>query len=171
MIHIDSICGERQSTAKAHNLLPRRGSTGLRFQLLLVLPLLLVLSACSDKALQTVAKASRDISAANLALQNTVITAQQSGALTADQAGYVVTVTLKVAQADQQVNAAISGINALAPADKSKILAILQPVIDAVNQAVTTGVVPIQNQTIKTSIMAALTTIQAALATVKAVVG
>ncbi len=77
----------------------------------------------------------------------------------------------QIAQADQQLNGAISGVNALAPADKSKILAILQPVIDAVNQAVTTGVVPIQNQTIKASIMAALTTIQAALATVKAVVG
>jgi hypothetical protein len=133
--------------------------------------LLLFTQACSDKALQTTAKASRDISAANLAIQNTVIQAQQSGALTIDQARPIIQVTLTVAQADQQLNAAISGINALAPADKSKILAILQPVIDAVNQAVTTGVVPIQNQTIKTSITAALTTIQAALATVKAVVG
>ena len=142
-----------------------------RFLLSSVFLALLCLVGCSDKALQTVAKASRDIAAANLAIQNTVITAQQSGAITVEQARYVIEISLKIAQADQQVNAAIAGLNALAPADKSKILAILQPVIDAVNQAVTTGVVPIQNQTIKTSIMAALTTIQAALATVKAVVG
>ncbi len=142
-----------------------------RFLLSSVFLALFVLVGCSDKALQITAKASRDIAAANLAIQNTVIQAQQSGAISVEQARYVIEVSLKIAQADQQLNGAISGVNALAPADKSKILAILQPVIDAVNQAVTTGVVPIQNQTIKTSIMAALTTIQAALATVKAVVG
>jgi hypothetical protein len=130
----------------------------------------LCLTGCSDKALQTTAKASADIAAANSALANTLISAQQAGTLTADQIRPILQVNLQIAQADQQVNTAIAGISALTPAQKTQILAILQPVVAAVAGAVTqTNLIP--NATIKTSILASLTAIQAALATVQAVIG
>lgn len=119
-------------------------------------------TGCSDKALQTVAKASADIAAANAALGNTLISAQQSGTLTVDQVRPILQVTLTIAQTDQQVNQAISGLTALTAAQKTSILAQLQPVIQAVNGAVQQTNL-ITNQTLKTSILASLTTIQAAL--------
>lgn len=134
------------------------------------LVLLLLLAACSDKALQTTAKASRDIAAANLALSTTLISAAQSGALTDEYVRPILNVSLQVAQAGKQVDAAIAGINQLAPADKTKILAIIQPVITAVNNGVAQTAL-IKNDTIKTEVMAALTTIQAALASVRVAVG
>jgi hypothetical protein len=119
-------------------------------------------TGCSDKALTTIAKASADIAAANSSLGLTLMNAQQSGALTVDQVRPILQVTLTVAQADQKVNQAIAGLTALTPAQKTSILAQLQPVIQAVNDGITQTNL-ITNQNMKTTIMAALTTIQAAL--------
>lgn len=130
--------------------------------------LALMLVGCSDKALQTTAKASADIAAANAALGNTLINAQQSGALTADQVRPILQVTLQIAQADQQVNQAISGLTSLTAAQKTSILATLQPIVQAVTGAVSQTNL-ITNSTVKTSILASLTTIQAALTAVQAV--
>ena len=142
-------------------------------QLYLAISILFLLSglvACSDKALQTTAKASRDIAAGNIALQNTIIQAQSAGTLTADQIRPIVQVTLTVGQAGKQLDAAILGITQLSPADKTKILAILQPVVAAVADGIAATNL-ITNQTIKTEVMAALTTINAALATARGVLG
>lgn len=134
-----------------------------------VLLICFVLSSCSDSALQATSKAMVDISAANLAIQNTVITGQQNGGLTVAESAPVIQVTLQVAQAGKQIDAAIAGINALAPADKQKILAILQPVITAVqNEATGLNIV---NPTAKTAILGSLATIQAALATARIALG
>jgi hypothetical protein len=133
-----------------------------RFLLSSVFLALFVLVGCSDKSLQTVAKASADIAAANSSLGLTLINAAQSGALTADQVRPILQVTLTIAQVDQKVNQAIAGLTALTPAQKASILAQLQPVIQAVNDGIAQTNL-ITNQTLKTSIMAALTTIQAAL--------
>ncbi len=137
---------------------------GPRFLFLTIclLALFTGLVGCSDKALQTTAKAAADIAAANAALGNTLINAQVSGALTADQVRPILQVTLQIAQADQSVNQAIAGLTALTPAQKTSILAQLQPVIQAVNNAVAQTNL-ITNATMKTSILASLTTIQAAL--------
>jgi hypothetical protein len=129
-----------------------------------------VLGACSDKALQTAAKASRDIAAANIALQSTIIQAQQQGTLTPDQIRPIVEVTVTVGQAGKQLDAAINGLNSLAPADKTKILAILQPVVASLANGVASTNL-ITNQTIKTTVMASLTAMQAALATLQGVLG
>lgn len=142
-----------------------------RLYFIICIALLIAAVGCSDKALTTVAKASRDVAAANLAIENTVLSANQTGTLTDAQARPFIELHLKIGQAGLLVDKAVAGLNALAPADKAKILAILQPLIDSVNQAATTGVIPITNQTVKTEILAALTTIQAALATAKAVLG
>jgi hypothetical protein len=126
------------------------------------------LVGCSDKALQTTAKASRDIAAADLALETTLIQAQAQGTLTADQIRPIVGVTVTVAEAGKQLDAAITGINSLQSADKKKIIAILQPVILAVGNGITqTGL--ITNPSLKTAIMASLTALQTALATIQGV--
>jgi hypothetical protein len=127
-------------------------------------------TGCSDKALQQVAKASRDIAAANLAIENTVLSANQAGTLTDATARPFIKLHLQIGQAGIQLDSAIRGVNALAPADKAKILAVLQPVIQSVNGAVAQTSL-ITNQTVKTEILGALTTIQAALAVARVAVG
>jgi hypothetical protein len=134
----------------------------------LILALILMQSGCSDSALTTVAKGSADIAAANAALGNTLINAQIAGTLTADQVRPILQVTLQIAQADQSLNQAISGLSALTAAQKTSILAQLQPVVQAVNDAVAQTNL-ITNQTLKTSIMASLTAIQLALTTMQGV--
>lgn len=138
--------------------------------LLLTGVMLFTTVGCSDKALQTTAKASRDVAAANLALSSTLIQAAQSGALTDEYVRPILQVSLQVAQAGKQVDAAIAGISQLSPADRTKILAIIQPVIASLNTAVSQTAL-IKNDTIKTEVMAALTTIQAALASVRVAMG
>lgn len=123
---------------------------------------LLVLSGCTN-ALQTLSKAMVDASAANLALQTTVITAQQNGSITVDEARPIVTLNLTFAQAGKNVDSAISGISSLSPAQKSNILSIIQPVIAAATAEANT--VNIANATVKTAVLASLATLQAALAT------
>ena len=134
-----------------------------------LLAIALCLTACSDSALVATSKAMVDISAGNLAIQSTVITAQQSGAITADEARPVIQLTVEIATAGKNVNTAIAGISTLAPADKTKILAILGPVITSVQNEATT--LNIANPTVKTAILATLATIQAALATVRVALG
>lgn len=136
----------------------------------LILAFVLIQSSCSDKALQTVAKASRDIAAANLALSSTLISAAQTGALTDEYVRPILNVSLQIAQAGKQVDAATSGVNQLSATDKTKILAIIQPVIVSLNNAVAQTNL-IKSETIKTEVMAALTTIQAALASVRVAMG
>lgn len=129
----------------------------------------LTLTACSDSALTTTSKAMVDISAGVLAIQSTVITAQQSGSITVDEARPVVQLTIEIASAGKNVDAAIAGVSNLAPADKSKILAILGPVIISVQNEATS--LNIANPTVKSAILASLATIQAALATVRVALG
>jgi len=128
----------------------------------------LVLAGCSDKTLSTVAKASSDIASANAGLGTTLINAQQAGTLTADQVRPILQVTLTIAQVDQDVNKAIAGLTALTPAQKTSILAQLQPIVQAVNSGIASTNL-ITNQSLKTTIMASLTAIQAAITTVSAV--
>ncbi len=138
--------------------------------LLLTGVMLFTTVGCSDKALQTVTKASRDIAAANLAIENTVLSASQAGTLTDATARPFIQLHLQIGQAGLQLDSAIRGVNALTPADKTKILAVLQPVIQSVNSAVAQTSL-ITNQTVKTDVLAALTTIQAALAVARVAVG
>lgn len=136
----------------------------------LCLTFLLFQAACTDKALQQLSTASIDVSAGNLALQTTVITAVQNGSLTADQARPVIQISLQVAQAGKQVDAAIRGISTLSATDKTKILAILQPVIAAITSAATQSQL-IPNSNVRTEVLAALATVQSALAVARVAVG
>lgn len=129
----------------------------------------LVLTSCSDSALTAIAKAMPVVASANQTVLTTVTSAQAAGVMTADEARPIVQINLEVAQAGKQVDAAIAGLNSLTPAQKLTISAQIAPIATAVTNTVAT--LQIKDQTTKTAILAALTTIQTALAAVTVALG
>ena len=140
-----------------------------RFALLAAIAVALSLSACSDSALTTLSKGMVDISAANQAVTATVITAQQNGTMTVDEARPILQVTLQIAQTGTQVDATIKGLSALTPAQKASVLAQINVLAAGVTQTV--GTLNIGNATAKAAVLASLTTIQTVLATLTVALG
>lgn len=130
---------------------------------------LLFQAACSDSALTALSKGMVDISAANAAVTSTVITAQQSGTLTADEARPVLQISLQVAQTGKQVDATIQGLASLTPAQKQSLLPQIQTLAAGISNTVAT--LNIANSTVKTAVLASLTTIQTVLATLTVALG
>lgn len=140
-----------------------------RFALLAAIAVALSLSACSDSALTTLSKGMVDISAANQAVTATVITAQQNGTMTVDEARPILQVALQIAQTGTQVDATIKGLSALTPAQKASVLAQINVLAAGVTQTV--GTLNIGNATAKAAVLASLTTIQTVLATLTVALG
>lgn len=127
------------------------------------------LTACSDSALTTLSKGMVDISAANAAIATTVISAQAAGTMTADEARPILQITLQVAQTGKAVDSTIRGLTTLTPAQKTMILPQVQVLSTGIASAVAT--LNISNTTIKTAVLASLTTINAALTTITVALG
>ena len=127
------------------------------------------LTACSDSALTTLSKGMVDISAANAAITTTVIAANASGTMTADEARPILQITLQVAQTGKAVDATIRGLTALTPAQKTSVLPQIQVLATGITNAVST--LNIGNPTVKTAILVSLTTMQTALATITVALG
>lgn len=127
------------------------------------------LAACSDSALTALSKGMVDISAGNQALTTTVINAQASGAMSADEARPVLQITLQVAQTGKTIDATIRGLTALTPAQKQSILPQIQVLATGITNSVAT--LNIANPAVKTAVLASLTTIQIALTTVSVALG
>jgi hypothetical protein len=89
--------------------------------------------------------------------------------MTADEARPILQINLQIAQAGKQIDATIKGLSTLTPAQKSSVLATLQPITAGITNTVAT--LNISNSTVKTAILASLTTIQAALTTLTVALG
>ena len=127
------------------------------------------LTACTDSALTALSKGMVDISAANAAITTTVIAANASGTMTADEARPILQITLQVAQTGKAVDATIRGLTALTPAQKTSVLPQIQVLATGITNAVST--LNIGNPTVKTAILVSLTTMQTALATITVALG
>lgn len=137
-----------------------------------ILPLLLVAllaTACTDADLNTVAKALTGTAAAVSVFQSTVIQAGQSGLITEAVTRQLLEAAIQVDQAGQQAVAVTRGINALAPADRTNLLEILNPVIAALSNVQSTLLMNIQDTGTRQTIEAGIMLIQTSLNTAKLV--
>lgn len=142
---------------------------GIRVKISAVLLLAVVISACTDSSLQKVAQAVGDYQSGLTAIQNTLLTANQQGTITNAEAAPLVSTLITLNQGGQQASAAIRNINALSPTDKTKLLAILPPLVTAVQNAINANIVAIKNKAIHDNLLLALTGVQTALNTVQIV--
>ncbi len=131
---------------------------------------LLLLTACTDRDLETLSQALRDSAAAIGILQTAVIQANAQGLLSDDATRTILTAAVRVNEAGLQATAMTRQLNALGPTDRRNVLAVLQPVIGSIAGAVAAvplGVEPNVRQNIILSlqaIQAALNSAQLALA-------
>lgn len=130
--------------------------------------LLLFSSACSNGSLAAVGKAELAVSTACSAAFQTVTMAAATNPPLIDQttANNIVSVLLKIEQANQQAETATQAISTLSAANQANLLAIIQPIQTAIANAVTQGTVGIKDPTTQTSVVAALTAVQVAITAV-----
>lgn len=134
----------------------------------LISPLLLsivLLTGCTDADLTTVAKALNDTAQSIGVLQTTVIAANYQKLMSDTVTHQILTEAVRVNQAGQQAVAITRGINALKPADRTNLLAILKPIIASLQDTQTSVAVGITNQKTQQDIQAILGLIQASLNT------
>ncbi len=121
---------------------------------------LLLVTACADADLATVAQALNDAASGVGILQTAVLSAADQHLISVPVTRTFLTLATRINQAGKEAVAVTRQINALVPADRSNLLQILTPVIAAVANAQT---VLIDNPTAQQNIRAALLLIQTAL--------
>ncbi len=143
-------------------------NTNLR--VLIVLTLVLTLTACSDGQLTKLSQSLDDVAKGVGAAQSIVIAAQAQGNMSVDDTARILQLCAKINTAGQQATAVTRKITSLDAASRGNILAILQPIVSAVNDAVSNGTVGITNQTVKQTLQAALVAIQTGLSAAQVVI-
>ena len=128
--------------------------------------LAVMLTACQDASLEKIAKGLNEAAATAGILQTTVIESERIGLMTTDQARNILEGCVKVNEAGREAVAVTRRINALDPSTRTSLLAIVNPVITAVNNLVETGTVNITNPATKQKIQLLLLTLQTTLSAV-----
>lgn len=129
---------------------------------LFVFVLLVPLVGCTDANLKKIAQ-ELDVTAKTVAtLQTTVIDANTKKLISEADTRTILTLCIQVSQAGQQATAATRAINALGPADRTQLTAILAPVITSVGN-VASQTIAISNpqtaETVKTLVLTLQTTL------------
>lgn len=134
----------------------------------LISPLLLsivLLTGCTDADLTTVAKALNDTAQSVGVLQTAVISANNDKLISDQVTRQILTEVVRVNQAGRQAVAITRGINALKPADRTTLLAILNPVIASLADTQSSIAVGITNSKTQMDVQAIIGLIQASLNT------
>jgi len=143
-----------------------------RLRTLPLILVLLILPACTDKDLETVGKSLLTTSQALGTLQGAVLSANTSTPqlLTDDATRSILEVCVKINQAGLEASQITRSINALSPTDRTKLLAVLDPIILVVGNAVTgSSSLGITDTKTKDAITASLLLIQTSLNSAKLV--
>lgn len=140
-----------------------------KFRLLYILVLTLLLTSCTDPDLTKVAKALNDTAQGISVFQTTVIQANTQKLLSDGMTRTLLESALRVDNAGQRAVAITRGLNALAPADRTNLLAILVPVINALADTQTSITLGIKDAGTQTNIRASLLLIQTSLNTAQLV--
>jgi len=141
----------------------------------LIAPLLaicLCLAACTDAALQKAAKAIDGVASANDALAKTIIAEQANGTISESDARLILNgVCAKVSSA-VIVTANLTQQYTTFPAGaKVTIAPLLQPILDAISQALATGITGIKNAQVKANIQTSLQLVQTGMLAAQAAIG
>lgn len=129
----------------------------------LVLLLCLSMAACSDNRLESVAKGLNEAATTVGILQTTVIEAERQALVTTEQARTILEASIKVNQAGLEAVEVARTVSRLDTATQVKLMAILPPMIGAVNNLVQNGTAGITDQATKDKIQLLLVSLQAIL--------
>jgi len=140
--------------------------------LALVLVAALCVAACTDKDLETVARSLQVTSQALGTLQGSVLSGNVATPklISDDATRSILEVCIKINEAGLETSRVTRTINALSPTDRVQILAILDPVIKAVEDALTgTSSLGITDIKTRDAVTASLLLIQTSLNSAKLV--
>lgn len=121
--------------------------------------------------LQVAVVAEADIASAIGQIQTTLISGNASGVIPDSVVSSVLAVTVKVAQADQQVTSITQGLTALTPAQQTSIAAILPPISQAISASITSGLIPIKDANTQAAVRALLVTLQTTISGLQLAMG
>jgi hypothetical protein len=128
-----------------------------------VVTALLFQSACSASTIAAVAKSEAVIESSCNAAFTLVVQGNTSGLISTADATAINTIILKVEQANGIALTATAAMNELTAAGQASLLADLQPLVAALNTAVTSGTSGIKDPTTQKNVLEALTLIQTGL--------
>lgn len=140
---------------------------------ILALPLALLLWGCPSTTPSTPAPpktpiqkaviAEADISDSIGQLQTAVIMGNQQGIIPDAVVAKILNITVKLALSDQQATNITKGLTTLTPAQQASIVALFTPMLAAISDSITNGLIPIKNVDTANSIRLLLTTLQGTL--------
>lgn len=128
-------------------------------------------SAPPKTPLQKAVIAEADIADTIGQIQTALIAGSQQGIIPDAVVSSILSVTVKVALADQQVTKITQGLSALTPAQQSSIAAILPPISQAISDSITNGLIPIKNANTQAAVRALLITLQGTVAGLQLAMG
>lgn len=133
-----------------------------RIVLVIVLVLALALSACSDKNLETLAKALNDTAQGVAVLQTVVIDAERQQLISRDVTRNILEFSIKINQAGQDAVMITRTLDSLEEPDRQKLLTILMPIINQLADTQTlANAVPDAN--VRQKVLGAMSLIQASV--------
>lgn len=129
----------------------------------------LVNVGCTDTQLTKLSQALNDVALSMGTLQTTVITANQQKLISDGDTETILRLCYKINAGGQEASKVTRALTKLTAPASSSVLAILQPILTAVNDSLTSGLVNIKDPTTKTNVYAALVAIQTALNTAQTI--
>jgi hypothetical protein len=136
---------------------------------LLVVLVLLSNVACTDSQLTNLSKALNDVALGMGSLQTTVIAGNKAGAISDTDTETILRLCFRINAAGQEASKVTRSLTKLDAASASSVLAILKPVLDAVNESVASGTLGIKDPQVKSTVTSVLITIQTALNTAQVI--
>lgn len=130
----------------------------------LALAMTLSLCACSDKRLRDIVVAADKVADTVAIIQKTAVDAETAGVLNRDQTRAIMQLSIQISQANNRAMDVARDLSKLDEPSRQQLLAILTPLISAVNKGVVDqNIVGIENQQTREAIRGALVAIQTSL--------
>lgn len=136
---------------------------------ILLVFVLLVNVGCTDAQLTNLAKALNDVALGMGSLQTTVIAGNKAGAISDTDTESILRLCFRINAAGQESSKVTRSLTKLDAASSSSVLAILRPVLAAVNESVASGMLGIKDPQVKSTVTSVLVTIQTALNTAQVI--
>lgn len=144
---------------------------GRRSSALTAVLALTICSVACQSPLQAVETSLRVIGTSIMTIQDAVIAGNQEGSISDNDTEAIMNVCRQVIIAGQQATDLTATLATLDAPQKSQVLAIMNPVLASVTDAVQNGTAGIKNQTTKNRVLAALTSLRSTLLTIQAAAG
>lgn len=139
----------------------------IRIKLVMIVMMAAILAACTDRDLENVSKGLDDSAKAVAVFQETVISANEQGLVSAANTRQLLQISLKVNAAGRDAVQVTRDLTTLEPGDRTKLLGILKPVIASLAEANSSLVTLVPEARARANIASALTLLRTTLNTIQ----